>query len=237
MAFLGNLLNGLSGGLTGIVGNVAQTFLQNNLNQNAINQQNEYNSPVQQMARLKAAGLNPNLIYGSGGNVGNQPTPADVTAPTINPQESISAALGISAAKKQNALLDQQLLNLKSQKRQIDANEGWVQQRTLNDTLQYGLMHLRGLSEEAKQPFFDQNAKYSSEAMKLNLGKLASEIGLKGAQRQSVLKDLILKTDVHRSKELENRNLSDLGVQRNDPGWLRIMLRMAQKAGLTEFLK
>lgn len=32
--------------------------------------QNEYNSPKQQMARLKAAGLNPNLVYGTG-SVGN----------------------------------------------------------------------------------------------------------------------------------------------------------------------
>ncbi|MFY7787216.1 MAG: hypothetical protein ACOVQA_05020 [Thermoflexibacteraceae bacterium] len=29
--------------------------------------ENEYNSPAAQMARLKAAGLNPNLVYGSGG--------------------------------------------------------------------------------------------------------------------------------------------------------------------------
>ena len=28
--------------------------------------QNEYNSPLQQMARLKAAGLNPNLVYNNG---------------------------------------------------------------------------------------------------------------------------------------------------------------------------
>lgn len=34
------------------------------------NMQNEYNSPVAQMARFKAAGLNPNLIYGQG-NSGN----------------------------------------------------------------------------------------------------------------------------------------------------------------------
>lgn len=32
------------------------------------NYENEYNSPVNQMARLRAAGLNPNLVYG-GGNV------------------------------------------------------------------------------------------------------------------------------------------------------------------------
>ena len=37
--------------------------------------QNAYNTPAQQMARLKAAGLNPALMYGQGttGNASNQP--------------------------------------------------------------------------------------------------------------------------------------------------------------------
>lgn len=47
------------------------------------NLQNEYNSPTQQMARLRSAGLNPNLVYGSGvtGNsAGSAPQyqPADI---------------------------------------------------------------------------------------------------------------------------------------------------------------
>jgi len=35
------------------------------------NKGNEYNSPAAQMERLKAAGLNPNLVYGSGSVAGN----------------------------------------------------------------------------------------------------------------------------------------------------------------------
>lgn len=35
------------------------------------NMTNAYNSPTQQMQRLKEAGLNPNLVYGSGSVVGN----------------------------------------------------------------------------------------------------------------------------------------------------------------------
>lgn len=35
------------------------------------NRQNEYNRPEAQMDRLKAAGLNPNLVYGSGSVAGN----------------------------------------------------------------------------------------------------------------------------------------------------------------------
>ena len=41
------------------------------LNQQAIDKQNEYNLPSNQMARLNAAGLNPNLVYGNGSVVGN----------------------------------------------------------------------------------------------------------------------------------------------------------------------
>lgn len=38
--------------------------------------QNEYNSPSAQMQRFKEAGLNPHLIYGSGGNSGNASGPS-----------------------------------------------------------------------------------------------------------------------------------------------------------------
>lgn len=48
------------------------------------NMNNAYNSPTQQMKRLKDAGLNPNLVYGNGSVVGNtshQPSNPGMTAP------------------------------------------------------------------------------------------------------------------------------------------------------------
>lgn len=45
---------------------------------------NTYNSPTAQMSRLKEAGLNPNMIYGSGSSVGNTSTQTPkYQAPTI----------------------------------------------------------------------------------------------------------------------------------------------------------
>lgn len=45
----------------------------------------EYNAPKAQMERLKEAGLNPNLIYGSGASTGNlNANYAESTAPQIN---------------------------------------------------------------------------------------------------------------------------------------------------------
>lgn len=43
----------------------------NNMAMLSWNLANDYNHPIQQMNRLKAAGLNPNLVYGSGSVAGN----------------------------------------------------------------------------------------------------------------------------------------------------------------------
>lgn len=53
------------------------------------NMQNEYNSPEQQMARLKAAGLNPHLVYGNGAEAmsGSQPRSASVESWKPQPAE------------------------------------------------------------------------------------------------------------------------------------------------------
>lgn len=48
------------------------------------NKTNEYNNPSNQMARLKAAGLNPNLIYGNGGGQTQAATMPKYQAPTMN---------------------------------------------------------------------------------------------------------------------------------------------------------
>lgn len=69
-------------GLFDAVANIATTYMNNqssksasttayNRNLEMWNLENEYNSPKQQMERLKEAGLNPNLVYGSGSVTGN----------------------------------------------------------------------------------------------------------------------------------------------------------------------
>lgn len=73
-----------------------------------------YNSPVEQMKRLKEAGLNPNLVYGNGSIQGLESpgisSPTSPSAPMAsvfgfgNPiAEGAAAAQGIAAAKKAGA--------------------------------------------------------------------------------------------------------------------------------------
>lgn len=93
MSFLGELGKGLlgavTGGLTGAVGSLfglGTEALSNemskedqkelmkyqfDLNQKGVENQRNYDKPINQMARLAEANLNPNLVYGSGSVVGN----------------------------------------------------------------------------------------------------------------------------------------------------------------------
>lgn len=61
------------------------------------NMQNEYNSPLAQMQRLQAAGLNPNLVYGNGvtGNSSSQAPSASVPQSNFfhNPYSQFPAAI------------------------------------------------------------------------------------------------------------------------------------------------
>lgn len=89
----GSILGSILNGVVGLGGDYAQSILnlknqkelakynaeqQSKLNQQAFDQnikmwnmQNAYNTPAQQMKRLQAANLNPNLVYGSGNVTGN----------------------------------------------------------------------------------------------------------------------------------------------------------------------
>ena len=99
---------------------------------NMWNLQNEYNSPTQQMARIRAAGLNPNLVYGNGvtGNSsGSAPQyePAKFNAPTMQAYRGWN--LGISDAISQ-------FLAYRTAKAQVDnmeAQNSLIRQQTATE--------------------------------------------------------------------------------------------------------
>ena len=99
---------------------------------NMWNLQNEYNSPTQQMARIRAAGLNPNLVYGNGvtGNsAGSTPQyePAKFNAPTMQAYRGWN--LGVSDAISQ-------FLAYRTAKAQVDnmeAQNSLIRQQTATE--------------------------------------------------------------------------------------------------------
>lgn len=65
---------------------------------------NQYNSPESQMARLKAAGLNPHLIYGSGsGSTGNQSGGVSASPLNMAPLRSGKADIGRAEIRNEQA--------------------------------------------------------------------------------------------------------------------------------------
>ncbi|MBD5222421.1 MAG: hypothetical protein HDS70_08680 [Bacteroidales bacterium] len=95
-SLLGNMLGFASNQATNAANKKLMSY-QHDLNLDLWNKNNEYNSPQAQMQRLKAAGLNPNLVYGSGavGNASSMPN-----SPTAIPQQSYQnfGTLGIGDA-------------------------------------------------------------------------------------------------------------------------------------------
>lgn len=85
-------------GIAGAVSNPISTLITNWQNSQAIEEQNKwnleqwnrenlYNSPAEQMKRLKAAGLNPNLMYGDGaGSLLSAPSPTMQANRNMPPQ-------------------------------------------------------------------------------------------------------------------------------------------------------
>ena len=80
---------------------------------------NEYNAPLQQMARLKEAGLSPHLIYGGGANSISQPVRSTDTkswspnAPQIDGGQIVSQYFGVQQQQNALKIQEQQIQGLK----------------------------------------------------------------------------------------------------------------------------
>lgn len=85
-----------------------------------IQEQNEYNSPLNQLKRYQEAGLNPNLIYGEGkASAGNQSSIAQYKSPSLNaPQVS---TFGVSEAIAAMLNLKQMELNTEKTAAEVEA--------------------------------------------------------------------------------------------------------------------
>lgn len=109
------------------------------------NMQNEYNSPASQMARYKAAGLNPNLIYGQG-NPGNATSTPNYNPPSFNaPKLGSIDFLGIAQmvqqmhqSKAQIDLIEQQRQNLRVEEENKRIYGNVLNIKAIHDNLKYG---------------------------------------------------------------------------------------------------
>lgn len=132
IGFGGSVFNSaMSGGSFGIGGSKEYEYDPTAANIKLWKMQTEYNTPANQVARLRAAGLNPNLIYGTGssstGNATSAPqsgVPVRETTHNYNfdrVMELMQVALQMENMKAQNRNLNAQTADINAQTRQRNA--------------------------------------------------------------------------------------------------------------------
>ena len=157
------------------------------------NTANEYNSPTKQMERLKAGGLNPNLVYGNGSVVGN--------TSTATPSQSVP---DMSARGKLNVDLPNPLMALNQFQ---DLKNKSVQHDNLS--VQTKLMEKESEIKTLEQlKIMSTTGKNQAETNRLN-GLYESQLQkLEEEARGAKLKTNML--------QLDHENYSKYGIRPND---------------------
>lgn len=211
------------------------------------NLQNQYNSPLAQMERLKAAGLNPNLIYGSGSaSSGNASQMPRYNAPTVKYDYKPVVDLPRVLSMYQDFTMRQaQIDNVKAQTQNVHA-------RTASEQMRPDLMRLNKETGEYelawKQHVLPYQASILSEKARRGpvetamayqkFGLMSQESQLKELERLRSGKALeMMSIDQERKAadllfaQYRNQWMKE-GVTSSDNPLLRILVRMMGEAGL-----
>lgn len=161
----------------GVLGTMAQYAANYDLqmqeakyNEQLVDKMNEYNSPKNQLARYREAGLNPNLMYGNIQN-GNQSSPVQYRSPQMDASMAVNS---LNAAVSN--LLQNKQLELQNKKIQAEVTNMEVKNRLLERQI-YGyqqsqnfwdLTHQGGKNSAAYLKEYDFPIKIASQTENLN---------------------------------------------------------------------
>ncbi len=193
--------------------------------------QNEYNTPAMQMQRLKEAGLNPNLVYGSGAGQTTAGAPMKAPVPTVDNELASLAQMSITPMI--SLYQDWQV-----KKAQIDNLEAETRSKQTMNMLN----SLRVLQEQERKPFYNMNA-INEAQLKQHKATTAGYKNVSAWQKSmydreaypSLLRQISLRNAVLEqtkiSQQLENdlsRNLKPYGLTSRDNVWARILLNLGK---------
>lgn len=153
---------------------LAQT--QNRWNIEQWQRENDYNSPTAQMARFRAAGLNPNLIYGQSNAAASSPTLTSGAASSPTDMSAIGNKRNFGQAM-------QEMLNMEMQKAQIEAIKAGTEKTkedTKNVTASTEALTIdnlyRAIKHQQEIKIGDMNLKIGDSTLKLNDNQLAQGV-------------------------------------------------------------
>ena len=229
-------------------GNMELAKYQNDRNMELWNMQNSYNAPSAQMARYKEAGLNPNLIYGSGSSAGVAPPPPKTEAPQLQAYSRNDFGLAQASETALSSMLSvQQLENLKAQNAAVKASAnktnleaaGLVISNSRNDIL-------RRIAEETQESVIEgiitdtrtKNLRndigqidFQAKNLSLKIAKDLYDAGMPIATAQAKLSQI--ETSVANMKQNMDfakfeQDLKRIGIYPGDQLWERILGRVVE---------
>lgn len=233
----------IAGGLINNAGNKKESELAYKRQLQLMNYQNDYNNPVNQMKRLKQAGLNPNMVYGSGNVSGN--LTGDM--PKYQP---IKKDYGIQQAGENfmSTLTQYQQLDLmKKQADKIDADTAAVAQDTENKKVLGDIYNTKAywdkfkMAKDAKLTPYEldikiQDAQKSKIEVQnaIKTGEIReSELLTKKVQRQKLYAEINAIKLSSAQEAIFLKKLAEHGEKKNDPWYVSISAKLAKRLGLT----
>jgi len=204
------------------------------------NAQNAYNTPAMQMQRMKEAGLNPNLVYGSG--AGQTTASAPPKAPVPKVENELASLAQMSLTPMISLYQDWQV-----KKAQIDN----LQAETRSKQTMNMLNSLKVLQEQERKPFYNMNAINEAELkhQKANMSKWQNVSAWQKSEYDrkaypAILNQIALRNAVLEQtkigQELENdlsKNLKPYGLTSKDNVWARLLLNLGNNPKIKPILK
>lgn len=201
---------------------------------------NKYNSPVEQMKRLRAAGLNPNLVYGgsSGGTAGTASQPAK---PDFQPLDfsgigdagvqyfqnrAIESQIAVNAERAENIRQDTVNKGIKAVEQAINAAKGNINLNQMKElygtTIKTAEERLRNLS--VNTDYTRGRDRREEQVINETEEKLRQDIKNAKLQGRILSEEGIM-------KRIDRIMYQEYRIRPQDPAYMRIMTEIIQGLG------
>lgn len=171
---------------------------QNEWNLEQWNRENEYNSPIRQMERLKAAGLNPNLVYGSGASAGSASSITSATPAPVQPVDYGSGIkdLGHIAQQYISNTMQQQHLDVEKQRSETERIKATAS--ALRDQAEADLANEKSGAQSITNKYLEQTLKNQirNDDIQYEIDKVEVELKKQGIELNKsdlAIKDIMSK--------------------------------------------
>lgn len=204
--------------------------IQDQYNRDLWDYQNAYNTPQAQMDRLRAAGLNPRLMYGSGGAATGNAGP--IQSAEVPTQQAATAVLPdfmgkYLSARQADAQYQATTQNIESMKKRAALNE-----------VQTSLENLKLMREQMRSKNYRDLAQAELDTQKfvaLRSGELFSNEKTKGNlmdQLGQMREKQMTSIDLDNAFKQNRNALAKLGIYSSDNALLRILIQASNRMGI-----